>query len=141
MDHALTAALAESAGNQDAVVTAEASRGGYGGVDFFGFDPFEYALVVMRQAAMEQGLAEAFVGVFKLHVLANDGDAHFADGIVEAVNQVDPALQILRMIGELKGTQNLGVQTFAGQLDRHSVNGVDVLHGNDAGFGDVAEER
>jgi len=44
VDHALNAALAESAGYQDAIVAAQAGCGGIRGVDFFGFDPLENRL-------------------------------------------------------------------------------------------------
>src|SRR5258707_5710532 len=41
---------------------------------------------------------------------------------------------------ELQEAQNLGVQAFATEFDRDGVNGVHVFHGNDTGFGYVAEE-
>ena len=45
------------------------------------------------------------------------------------------------MLFELQQAQDLRVEAFAAELDGHGVNGVDVFHGNDAGFGDVAEQR
>ena len=60
---------------------------------------------------------------------------------MQAVDEVDPRLHILGMMLEFEQAQNLGVQAFAAELDRNGVNGVDVFHGNDAGFCDVAEER
>src|SRR6266404_1755548 len=44
------------------------------------------------------------------------------------------------MMLELQEAQNLGVEAFAAEFDRDGVDGVHVFHGNDAGFGDVAEE-
>src|SRR5712671_5858599 len=41
---------------------------------------------------------------------------------------------------ELQEAQNLGVQPFAAEFDRDGVDGVHVFHGDDAGFGNVAEE-
>src|SRR5882762_3959854 len=41
---------------------------------------------------------------------------------------------------ELQEAQNLGVEAFAAEFDRDGVDGVHVFHGNDAGFGNVAEE-
>jgi len=67
VDHPLNAALAEAARDEDAVVAAQTGRGCFGGIDFFGLDPLKNGLVVMRQAAVQQGFAEAFVGVLKLH--------------------------------------------------------------------------
>ena len=61
-------ALAKTAGNEDAVVAVQARGGGCDGVDFLGFDPFEDGLVIVRETAVEQGFAKAFVGVFELNV-------------------------------------------------------------------------
>src|SRR5882757_7339294 len=44
------------------------------------------------------------------------------------------------MMLELQEAQNLGVQAFATEFDRDGVDGVHVFHGNDTGFGYVAEE-
>src|SRR5712671_99209 len=41
---------------------------------------------------------------------------------------------------ELQEAQNLGVQAFAAEFYRDGVDGVHVFHGNDTGFGYVAEE-
>ena len=60
VNHALHAALAESAGNQDAVVACARAASAVGnGIDFFGLNPFDdYALVVVREAAVEQRFAQ-----------------------------------------------------------------------------------
>jgi hypothetical protein len=60
---------------------------------------------------------------------------------MQAVDQVYPRLEILGVMLELEEAQNLGVQTFATELYWDGVDGVHVFHGNDAGFGYVAEER
>src|SRR5258707_6537690 len=52
VNHALEAALAEAAGNEDAVVALEALFGGFEGVDFFGFDPIDYCFVMVSEAAV-----------------------------------------------------------------------------------------
>src|SRR5258708_4523155 len=41
---------------------------------------------------------------------------------------------------EFQEAQNLGVQAFAAEFDRDGVDGVHIFHGDDTGFGDVAEE-
>ncbi len=51
--HALNSALAESAGNQNAVVPAQARCGGFRGIDFLRFDPLENGFVLVRQSAVE----------------------------------------------------------------------------------------
>ena len=45
------------------------------------------------------------------------------------------------MLFEFEQAQNLRVEAFAGEFDGDGVNRFDVFHRNDAGFGDVAEER
>ena len=52
MDHALNAALAKAAGDQDAVVAAQACGGGIGGINFLGFDPLQDGFVVVGEAAV-----------------------------------------------------------------------------------------
>src|SRR5882762_7019373 len=44
------------------------------------------------------------------------------------------------MMLEFQEAQNLGVEAFAAEFDRDGVDGVHVFHGNDTGFGYVAEE-
>src|SRR5208282_3967554 len=94
-----------------------------------------------RQAAMEQGFAEAFIGVFQLNIFAHHRYADLAGGIVHAVDEVEPGAHVGRTLFEFQVAQNLYVEAFAAQLDGHSVNRVDVFHGNDASIGDVAEQR
>ena len=84
MHHALNAALAEAAGNENAVVILESLFRGFGGVDFFGFDPVDNGFVVVREAAVEESFTQALVGVFELNVLADNGDADFALGVMKA---------------------------------------------------------
>ncbi len=96
--------------------------------------------MIVGQAAVEEGFAEAFVGVFELDVFADDGDANFAGGIVHAVDEVEPGAHVGRAVFQLHVTQDLRVEAFAAEFYRDGINGVDVFHGNDAGFGDVAEE-
>src|SRR6185369_2224353 len=141
VDHALNAALAESARNQDAVIAAKACGSGGDGVDVFGFDPLQNCLVVVRQAPVEQRFAKAFVGVFELHILADDGDARFPGGIMHAVDQIDPRLQILRTIFELQQPEDLRVQAFVVEFNGDRVNRIDIFHRNDAGVRNVAEQR
>src|SRR5215470_1159246 len=141
MYHSFDTALAESAGHQDSVVTAQAAGGRFGRVDFLGFDPIDHRLVMVRQAAVQQRFAQAFVGVFQLHVLADDGDAGFAGRVMDSLDQIEPGLEILRALFEMEQPQNLLVEAFAAELCRYGVNGVHVFHRDHARFGDVAEER
>src|SRR5438132_4033640 len=45
---------------------------------FRSFNPFENGLVIVRQATMQQSFTQTLVGVFQLHVLADNRDARFA---------------------------------------------------------------
>ncbi len=99
--------------------------------------------MIVRQAAVEQRFAQAFVCVFELNVFTDDRNARFACRMTHAMDEIDPRFQILRvrMLFELQEPQNLRVEAFAGEFDRHRIYCCDVFHRNDAGFGDVAEER
>ena len=97
--------------------------------------------MIVSEAAVEQGFAEAFVGVFELDIFADDGDANFAGGIVHAVDEVKPGAHVGWAVFQFHVAQDLGVEAFAAEFDRDGVNRVDIFHGNDAGFSDVAEER
>ena len=50
--------------------------------------------VIVRQPAVEQRFAQTLVGVFELHVLADNADAHFALRMVHALQQVEPGLHV-----------------------------------------------
>ena len=52
VNHALDAAFAETAGNQNPVHMAQQPFGGGRRVNFFGFDPFDYYTLAICQAAM-----------------------------------------------------------------------------------------
>ena len=120
---------------------AQARCGGFRGIDFLRFDPLEDGFVLVRQAAVQQRFAQTFVGVFELHVFSHYRDAHFACRMVQAMHQVQPRLHVGRFFDQLEVLQNLGVQPFSRKLHGNGIDGVHVLHGNDAGFGDVAEQR
>src|SRR5208282_5144789 len=94
VDHALNAALAEAAGNQDAVVIFEALLRGFKRVDLLGFDPVDDGLVIVRQPAVKEGFAQALVGIFELNVLADNGDADFALGMMKASEHIEPGLHV-----------------------------------------------
>ena len=84
--------------------------------------------MVMRQAAVQQSFAQALVRVFKLHVLAHHGDAHFAGGVVHAVDQIEPRLHVRRPRLQPQQSQDLRVQAFFAQLRGHRVNRVHIFH-------------
>ncbi len=61
-----------------------------GVLEKLGVDPFGADLDAVGYAAVGQGLGDGFVGVLELGVFADDGDAHLALGIVDAVDHVLP---------------------------------------------------
>src|ERR1017187_5418939 len=73
VQHAIDAALAETAGHQDAVVAFQLPFPVWP-VHALGLDPVDAHLELMRQAAMRQGLFQAFVGILILHVFAHQTD-------------------------------------------------------------------
>src|ERR1700676_576288 len=86
------AALAKSAGSENAVELAQTRRRGFQGINLFGFDPFEDGFVIVRQPAVEQSFPKALVSILELHVFADDGDARFSRRGMPMVNQIDPRL-------------------------------------------------
>src|SRR5258708_10413634 len=88
--------------------------------DVLGFDPFENGFVVVRKAAVKQGFAQTFVGIFELHVLPDHRNPCFAGRMMHPVNQVEPRLHVRRPSLQLHKPQNLLVQAFFAELDRKS---------------------
>ena len=81
VQHAFDAALAEAAGNENAVESFElrfvAAVVGRFRLQPFGFDPGNVELQVLRDRAVGQRFFERLVAIFVLHILADDGDGDF----------------------------------------------------------------
>ncbi len=91
---------------------------------------------------MGQRLGDGFVGVFELGVLADDGDADLALGIVQAVHHVFPAGQVgLRRGGDAEGVEHRLVEPDAVIGERRLVDRLQVIGGDDGVGADVAEQR
>src|SRR5262249_60215969 len=103
---------------------------------------FQNCFVIVRQAAMKQRFTKTLVRVFKLNVLADDRDARFSRGMCDAMDKINPWLEILRMgmLFEFEQPQNLRIEAFAAEFDGHRVNRLDVFHRNDAGISDDPKE-
>ena len=113
VNHSLNAALAESAGNQNAVDIAQARRRGFARIDFFGFDPFENGFVLVRQAAVEQRFAQTFVRIFELHVFSDHRDAHFAlRDAADVASRSSHGCIFARRCFQFQQAQNLLVQSL-----------------------------
>ena len=100
VEHALDAALAEAAGDEDAVEAGEllwvviAAAVFAAGFEALGFDPGDLELEVVGEGSVDERFLEALVGVFVLDVLADDGDRDFVLRVVGAVDDVLPLGEI-----------------------------------------------
>ena len=84
-DLALAAALAEAAGDEDAVQRLE--LGGEVGVlmlEHLGVEPADVDLDPVGDAAVDQRLAQRLIGVGQADIFADDADRHLAFGMVDA---------------------------------------------------------
>ncbi len=90
---------------------------------------------------MDQRFAKALVSVLELNVFAHHANAHFALRILEIFEHGQPAAQVARRRFEMQQPQNLLVQPLGSERHGNFVNVADIRRGNNAGFGDVAEER
>ena len=76
-DHPLGAALAEAAGNQDAVDPFEPLEG-VAVLERVGLDPFEVDLDRVGDAAVMERFDQRLIGVLEPGIFADDGDGHLA---------------------------------------------------------------
>ena len=95
VQHAFDAALAEAAGDEDAVEAFKlglvAAVVGSFRFEAFGFNPGDLELEVLRDCAVGEGFFEGLVAVFVLDIFADDGDVDFVFGVVAAVDEIFPA--------------------------------------------------
>ena len=147
VEHALDAALAEAAGDEDAVEAFELMdvlvvgvAVGVAGLEAFGFDPGDFELEVVGEGSVDESFFEGLVTVFVLDVFAYDADGDFVEGMIGAVDDVLP-------LGEVGGggldaevLEGEGVDAFGGEGERNFVDAGDVAGGDDGGLFDVAEE-
>ena len=110
-DLALDAALAEAAGDDDAVEVAQAAVGEQP-VDLLGLDPLDLDLGAVVEAAVAQGLDHRQVGVGQVDVLADDADAHRRSDVAASMRSTRRC-----PVGEV----GLGVGTVEAQDAAHVV--------------------
>ena len=141
LDLALGAAFAEAAGHEDRVVVLEIG-GGVLAVEELGIDPAHLDLHPVRHAAMGQCLGNGFVGILELRVLAHDGDVDLALGVVDALADIVPLLEVgARCRGDLERIQHRLVEPLAVIGERRVVDRRQVLRGDHAVGAHVAEQR
>src|ERR1035437_7876162 len=89
VEHAIDAAFAEAAGNQDAVVILQLPLPALTR-HALGIDPVDVDLQLVRQAAMQQRFLEALVGIFVFHVLAHQRDRDLTARVIQALQHRRP---------------------------------------------------
>ena len=104
-------------------------------------DPIQLHADIVGDAAMDQRLAQRFIGVGQMGVFADDGDRHLAFRPAHAGDDLLPALHIRRARRNAEMRADLGVEAFVVIGLRHGVDGVDVARQDDALFLEVAEQR
>ena len=94
-DLALAAALAEAAGDEDGVQRLELGDDvGFGMLEQLGVDPLDVDLGAVGDAAVDQRLAQALVGVGQADIFADDADRDLAVVMVDAVHDLVPARDV-----------------------------------------------
>ena len=123
-DLALAAALAEAAGDEDAVQRLELGDDvRVGMLEQLGVDPFDVDLGAVGDAAVDQRLAQALVGVGQADIFADDADRDLAVVMVDAVHDLGPARDIrLRRVGDPERAQDFVVEPGLMILQRHVVD-------------------
>ena len=109
-------------------------------LEVLGLDPMDVDLETMGKPAMVEGLLEADIGVLQAGVFSDQGDVDLIFGMMDAVDQGLPLLQILLARSQAQLLEDDGVQAFAVEGQGHLVDVLHV-HGRDDGFfRDVGEE-
>ncbi len=139
LEHTFNAAGAKAAGDQDAVVIGELGFA-FGPGEILGLDPLEVDLETVGGGTVEEGFFEAFVGVFVFDVLADEGDVDFVDGVLHAVEHVEPLGHVGGFGFEVEEFEDLFVELLFGEDERDFIDAGDVGGGDDGIFIDVAEE-
>ncbi len=147
VEHALDAALAEAAGDQDAVKVSELVAIVEGGAAFvvfcfkaFGFDPSHTEFEVVGECAVDESFLEGLVRVFVFDVLADDGDGDLVFGVVGAADDVLPLGEIYGLGFDAEVLEGEGVYAFGGEGKGDLVDAGHVAGGDDGGLFDVAEQ-
>ena len=106
----------------------------------FGFDPVNLRSQIVDESAMNQRFAQALVGVFEFHILADNADGHFVHRIVDAFDQSFPILHAAFGLRQMQHADDLIIETFGAEHERNFVNALDIFCGDDGAFRNVAEQ-
>src|SRR5216684_2611984 len=111
LDLALGAALAEAAGDEDAVDAFELDDRVLL-LEDLGIEPIQIDAHIVGDAAMGQRLGQRFVAVAQMRVLADDGDVDLALGAADARDDFAPARQIGRRRRDAEMRAHLAVEAL-----------------------------
>ncbi len=146
-DLAFRAALAEAAGDEDAVDRLEHRRDvRRAAVEIGGeqlrVEPVDADLDAVGEAAVDQSLGQRLVGVLQADIFADHADRHLALKMLLPVHDVLPAGEVrLGRVLDAEGAQHLGVEPLAMILERHRIDALGIQSGDDRFFAHVAELR
>ncbi len=139
-DFAFGAAFAKTTRHKDGVIAFEMRRGVLI-IENLRIDPIDIDLHTVGHAAMGQRLLDRLVGVFKLHIFADDGDIDLAVGLVDAVGNVLPHRQIgLGRGRDAKRIKDRLVQPFVVIGQRRLIDRFEVIGRDDILFAHIAKQ-
>ena len=116
--------------------------GGVFAVENFCVDPFNLYLHAVVHPTVRQRFFEGFIRILQLDVFADNGDFHFALGVVDTVIDVVPTGQIgFRRGRDLEGVQYGLIQTLFMVGQRCLVDGFQVIGRDNAFLAHVAKQR
>ena len=96
-DFAFHAAVAEAAGNKNAIhVAEEGSRVLVR--HFLAVHVLKINGEMVREAAVHESFVQALVGFLEIHILAHDGNGDGSFGMLEIVNHLAPGIEV-RVVG------------------------------------------
>src|SRR6266851_2460610 len=139
-DHSRGAALAESAGNENTVNIVEMpNRLGFG-LEHLRIDPVEIDRDIVGNPAMAHRLGQRFVAVRQMCVLADDCDLDLPLGLVNAVDDRLPAIEI--GLGRVKAEMeaHLAIEPLQVIGYRDGVDRIAIKGGDDPAFAQIAEQ-
>ena len=104
-------------------------------------DPVDQHPSRARVAAVAERLGDGQVGVGKVHVLADQADAHLLVGSADAVHEVAPLAEDRRLALEMQHLAHVVVEALVVEHQRDLVEALGVDGRDDARLGHVAELR
>ena len=121
--------------------SSSATTSAFGMLEQLGVDPLDVDLGAVGDAAVDQRLAQALVGVGQADIFADDADRHLAVVMVDPVHDVGPARELgPRRVLDPEGAQHFVVEAGLVILQRHVVDVARVERRDDRRLRDVAEQ-